>query len=159
MNALTWLLGTDRRARRREWWLVNIGVTTVVVVGSWLTMVVISGGAPSDPNALAARMPWILFSQFVWMALAFGTLAAVSIRRAHDRDSTGWAVLAYMGLSMLIGLVPTLLPPQMWNAIWGPFLAFSAIFWVCGLYFFVTLGFLEGDDDDNRYGPSPKSER
>jgi uncharacterized membrane protein YhaH (DUF805 family) len=51
---------------------------------------------------------------------------ALGVKRCHDRDKTGWF--------LLIGLIPII------GAIW----------------LLVELGFLDGTQGPNKYGPSPK---
>jgi|SRR5579871_6282907 len=56
----------------------------------------------------------------------FWVSIALGVKRCHDRDKTGWF--------LLIGLIPI----------------------IGGLWLLVDLGFLDGTQGPNKYGPSPK---
>ena len=102
MENIDWaylLFAFDGRINRAKFWL------GIVIV--WVTMLVFSGIA----GALNSSFGWLMF--------------AISIKRWHDRDKSGWWVL--------IGFIPII------GAIWA----------------LVETGFLEGTQGPNQYGPDP----
>jgi len=97
----------DGRINRGKFWL-----GTVII---WVAYIVIVGIAA----AAEAVLVYVLALLLIWPGLA------VSIKRWHDRDKSGWWVL--------IGLIPLIGP------IWA----------------FIETGFLEGTSGPNEYGPDP----
>lgn len=124
------------RSRRKEYWMFALLMTIVYVVFGALMF---SSVWPAVSSG--STMPWGNLAPTFWIALAvmgLFTLAiivpgiAVTVRRLHDRDLSGWW---YLGV-VLIGQVP----------------------YIGGL---VSLGFLvlmalPGTPGPNRFGPDPK---
>jgi uncharacterized membrane protein YhaH (DUF805 family) len=105
------LFAFDGRINRAKFWL------GIVIV--WVAVFVFAGIA----GALNSSFGWLMFSivyvGVIWVGLA------LSIKRWHDRDKSGWWVL--------IGFIPII------GAIWA----------------LVETGFLEGTQGPNQYGPDP----
>ena len=95
-------------------------------------------------------------------ALVIWVQTAVSVRRSHDRGQSGVGVIVYLlvgygwnYIPMVLILVGFDLPTIPFG---GAFLAaFAVIYVLCGLYFLVTLGFMDGEPTANAYGQSPKA--
>ena len=131
------LFGLHGRLRRRDYWLfvVLISVTTSILQA--LTRVILDVG-PLDPRVmLAGTITW-------WPHYA------VAIKRMHDRNYSGWLVFAGWLPGYLV--MAALLVGASTGVIWG--LGFIAA--IPALWLLVELGFLDGTQGDNRYGPSPK---
>jgi uncharacterized membrane protein YhaH (DUF805 family) len=114
MDNIDWqhlLFAFDGRINRGKFWL---GAGTI-----WVIAIILLGVA----IAMNSTVGWLLYS-VVYIAIVWIGLA-VSIKRWHDRDKSGWWVL--------IGLVPLI----------GP------------LWALIETGFLEGTSGDNEYGPDP----
>ncbi|HYD26023.1 MAG TPA: DUF805 domain-containing protein [Croceibacterium sp.] len=125
------------RSRRMEYWmfqLLNLIVGVVIVV-------LIFGGLPlealSNPEALQpGDMPGALF----WIGVGLGGIwalgvlipgIAVTVRRLHDRDMSGWWYLGFF-VAQLIPLVG----------------------WIATIAFIVLMC-LPGTSGPNRFGPDP----
>jgi|SRR5579871_339115 len=99
-------------------------------IGAGLVFGVVYGIVMSaSMSAMASGgSPNIIFSLIgLVAAVAYAWVGlALGVKRCHDRDKTGWF--------LLIGLIPI----------------------IGGLWLLVDLGFLDGTQGPNKYGPSPK---
>ena len=111
MPPLRMFFGLQGRISRRQYWLYGV----LALLGAALLGHVLLGIARVRPRTADIVVNLLL----VWPALA------VSVKRWHDRDKSGWWVL--------LNLVPV-------------------IGWLWAL---VDNGFLRGTDGPNRYGPDP----
>ncbi len=126
------------RSRRMEYWmyqLLNVIVMCVLVV-------IIFGGIPweafADPESLEAQAakPGALFWVglgliMIWALGTFIPSIAVTVRRLHDRDMSGWW---YLGL-----IVASLIP----------------LINIIASIAFLVLMVLPGTPGENRYGADP----
>jgi uncharacterized membrane protein YhaH (DUF805 family) len=79
------------RARRKEFWMYFLFWFIVLVVAGILDKVL--GLDYGDPDAKFGRTGWI--STILFLAMAIPSIA-VSVRRMHDKDRTGWWVLIWL---------------------------------------------------------------
>lgn len=125
------------RSRRMEFWsfaLLNVIVSVALMV------LLLAGGLPlatlEHPEAglpAMGAMFWIVLVLVVlWSLGTFIPSIAVTVRRLHDRDMSGWWYLGFLVASMI------------------PFVNFIA-----GIAFLVLM-FLPGTPGPNRFGPDPK---
>ncbi len=86
----------EGRSRRMEYWMFSLAVFAVSVVVEMLLFS--TGGFSHGFNLLATLLvvPLVLFS----LALFIPSLA-VTVRRLHDQDKSGWFIL--LGLIPVIG--------------------------------------------------------
>lgn len=105
------LLKFDGRIRRKGFWMVSLGASVVSTLASLF--------AQGDTNII------LLLIVLVIALAAWLVSLAVSVRRWHDHNKSGWWVL--------IGLVPL----------------------IGTIYSLVKLGFMDGDQGPNNYGPAP----
>lgn len=127
------------RSRRMEFWmfsLLNILVLSVLMgvalaVGGGVEA--LAGAEPGDPSAMLGVLTggFGILVLLWWLATIVPSIA-VTVRRLHDRDMSGWWYLGFIVLSMIpfIGILVSL----------G----------------FLVLMFLEGTRGPNRFGPDPK---
>jgi uncharacterized membrane protein YhaH (DUF805 family) len=152
------------RSRRMEYWMFQLFMF-LVYIAMIVLMMVFGGGAlmmGGDPSAMAAAggAAMIIFGLYGLFALAmFIPSLAVSIRRLHDTNRSGWWILAPLAgyVIMLIGTVLAASSPD------NP--GIGGIFAMVGLIAVIGLGitllvfmFLEGTRGPNKYGPDPKGE-
>lgn len=117
MENIDWqhlLFAFDGRINRAKFWLA-IGMVWVV------TMVVVAIAVAMN-SSFGWVVAGVLYIGTIWISLA------VSIKRWHDRDKSGWWIL--------IGFVPII---GFWWAL-------------------IETGFLEGTQGSNQYGPDPLTE-
>jgi uncharacterized membrane protein YhaH (DUF805 family) len=153
------------RSRRTEYWMFFL-FQILIMVAFWILMALAGGSAlmmGSDPNALAAAggFVMIVFALYGLVSLALIIPAiAVTVRRLHDTNRTGWWVLAPIAgyVIMLVGAVMAASSPD--NPGLGGVLAMvggiAAL--VLALVLLVFM-FLEGTRGPNNYGPDPKGEQ
>jgi uncharacterized membrane protein YhaH (DUF805 family) len=139
MNWREYLFSFKGRATRGQYWLMSL-LTLPFLVGAALIDLRAAG---NDPEKLSLIGPgdW-LYLVILWPFLA------VSARRWHDRDKSGWWTL--------------LIFPILFLDISG-----SSIFWIvivalaviAALWVSVENGMLRGTVGANRYGPDPSAPR
>jgi len=114
MGDIDWqqlLFAFDGRINRGKFWLGAV----VLYAVPWILWLIAFAIGSSVLYTLVA----ILTLLVIWPALA------ISVKRWHDRDKSGWWIL--------IGFVPL----------------------IGGLWALIETGFLEGTKGDNQYGPDP----
>ena len=129
------------RSRRLEFWmfaLLNVIVYTVIgilVVATGSTANRLEAADPNNPASVYS----ILFSGYGMLFILWGLVVlipsiAVSVRRLHDREMTGWWYLGFV----ILNFIPFL-----------GLLAFIA---------YIAIMALPGTPGPNKYGPSPKGQ-
>jgi uncharacterized membrane protein YhaH (DUF805 family) len=114
MGDIDWqylLFSFDGRINRGKFWLGAVAIYAF----PWILWLLAAAIDSSVFYTLAA----ILTLLVIWPGLA------ISVKRWHDRDKSGWWIL--------IGFVPL----------------------IGGLWALIETGFLEGTKGDNQYGPDP----
>lgn len=129
------------RSRRLEFWmfaLLNMLVSLVLaiaVLGTGSTMQQLEASDPNDPaSAYSLIFGGVGMLFLLWGLLILIPSIAVSVRRLHDRDMTGWWYLGFiiLGFIPLIGLLASIA--------------------------FIVIMALPGTPGPNRFGPSPKEQ-
>ncbi|HKT14372.1 MAG TPA: DUF805 domain-containing protein [Allosphingosinicella sp.] len=99
------------RSRRKEYWMFVLGVILLYIVclvllfavGGLAGAAIQPGTAPSMTGMLMGLGVFGLIIGIIWLALLIPSLA-VTVRRLHDTDRTGWWILAPYGpLILAIG--------------------------------------------------------
>lgn len=127
------------RSRRMEYWSFTLFITIIVFVlmgvmfGTGAATGAFSNLESGDPSALMGVMfgGFGLVILLFWLAILVPSIA-VTVRRLHDRDMSGWWYLGFMVLGMI------------------PFVG-----WIASIVFLVLL-FLPGTVGPNRFGDDPK---
>jgi uncharacterized membrane protein YhaH (DUF805 family) len=152
------------RSRRMEYWMFQLFMF-LVYMAMMVLMMIVGGGAMmtgGDPSAAMAAggAVLIIFGLYALFALAmFIPSLAVSVRRLHDTNRSGWWILAPLSgyVIMLIGTVMAAGSPD--NPGIGGILAMIGLIAVIGLGLtLLVFMFLEGTRGPNQYGPDPKGE-
>ena len=128
------------RSRRKEFWMFMLFTTLVAVVLAGPTFFSIMSTSVTDPYVLDAD-PFAgvgtlgmaglgLYGLFA-LAIVIPSIA-VTVRRLHDRDMSGWWYLGFIlgGMIPLIGFIISIA--------------------------FIVIMALPGTDGPNRFGPDPK---
>ena len=160
-NTFAAFLSFDGRTRRLDWWLIGIGLSLIQALLGAVLPRLIFGVWPSlqqtDIPTGAAVLRLAIMLLFLW------PLMALSVRRAHDRNKSGWLVLLISALGV-IDAVALIVAPDLVFFSMGPQpsavalarYVFDAVYVIISLWLFITLGFLDGTPGPNRYGQSPK---
>jgi uncharacterized membrane protein YhaH (DUF805 family) len=147
------------RANRMDYWLVSIGLSFLQVLitllaGLMIGMLALSWLPPDQEQIAAGVFGLIVQLLFFW------PITAVSVRRSHDRNMSGW----WYGASALfvLGTVVVAVALQLLGVPEGEnealiFDALNLAQIAISLVFLVILGFLPGTPGTNRFGPSPNS--
>jgi len=141
------------RSRRKEFWMYTLGVVILYVVMIVLFMVV-GGSALLSMGSNPAGMAGAVMSMgafgviflLVWLALLLPTIA-VTIRRLHDTDRSGWWLGALFGLAILMQ-VATRLSSAFYMILALAYLALAIVL--------LVIYCLEGTKGPNRFGDDPK---
>jgi uncharacterized membrane protein YhaH (DUF805 family) len=141
------LFGFEGRATRLTYWRIQVMLTAVgaaliiltsfgTIVGGWL------GAVP-----LAFILPLVL------------TGLSITVRRLHDRGKgVLWAIFFIVGPWALLAPAGTLKHGASTGAILGAsLLALGGL--ALGVWGWIEIGFLRGDQGGNRYGPPPSELR
>ncbi len=126
------------RSRRMEFWMFGL---LQLIIYAVLFAIVFSMGFSLDPATMDPGNPLAIYSAFFggagllivawWLATLVPSIA-VSVRRLHDRDMSGWWYLGFIVLAMI------------------PFVGFIAS--IAMLVIFL----LPGTSGPNRFGADPK---
>ena len=145
------LLEFEGRARRQELWAVAL-----FVLGAEIAVRVTSVGLLfalnpriSMPEAVASLYPAMVIID----ALLFCPLAAITVRRLHDRDRSGWWALLYLlPVYLFLHVLDFGRLPVSTIGLGALALAGTALV----IAFAVDLGWCEGTPGPNRFGPDPQ---
>ncbi|QIG96758.1 MULTISPECIES: DUF805 domain-containing protein [unclassified Bradyrhizobium] len=165
MDWANYLFGFKGRVNRAKFWL---GGLIIVCWMMFLALLVVSAGLGGkdgfgfnvddifrafDPDSYksltSAGLPALLVKAsgtalFVWVYIA------VSIKRLHDRDKSGWWMVPFFAIPGLMSQFSDRLPDESY---WV--MAAGTIVFVLYIWGFIELAFLRGTSYPNRYGPNP----
>ena len=131
------LLSYRGRARRRTYWFTILGISLVAAVATFITILPfindLAQGGIDDLEVAVSRHAIELLILLAIGTVTFILLLPVSVRRLHDRNMSGWWILAFM----LGGMIPYV----------GSLVSIVQ---------FVIMGCLAGTPGPNRFGPDPK---
>lgn len=160
-NAFSEMLSFKGRIRRMDWWLIGFGLGILqAVVGFGLAVILIS------PDSLGPSLmdhPIYLRIELGLAVVILWPMLAASVKRAHDRNATGWLPVVYFALNLTVTALQAAAPSAFatmgdtpptateWAMMAGALLIIPI-----GLWLLITLGFLDGTPGPNKYGPSPK---
>lgn len=158
------LFGFKGRVRRQDWWILGILVGLAQLGVTLLASLISSAAGLNNVSVVEGQFPPLTLLPF-WLSLHIDLAflwphLSLSAQRFHDRGKSAWPIFAYFGLSIGAELLPAsafgwmrpLDPGQQLIAmfVWGG--AWIGI----TIWFLVVLGFLDGTQGPNRFGPSPK---
>lgn len=152
----------DGRIGRQKFWISAIILLVVSLLVGWalhfigLGTVRVSSGMVSFDNGNSMQFSRSLFilsplGGILHTIIMLWPVAAVSLKRRHDKGSPGYDVLVFLALNvggellLLLGLAPS-------HILVGPI---SLVTSVLGVYLLVVMGFLKGEDGPNKFGPDP----
>ena len=157
----------DGRLRRRDYWLISIGIGVFVMIVTEILMLTIFGPSYSvfgqGPNAYMVRSESLeaFTLQTALSLLTFWPALAISAKRAHDRNHSARLVVSLTVLVFFLSYAPTFFwmfypgnPNEPGLVIVS--LGVSLLSLIASIYLLVVVGFLDGTPGINRYGPSPK---
>jgi uncharacterized membrane protein YhaH (DUF805 family) len=149
------------RIGRQSWWLANLAVTIAVAlvtsiinaIARSLDMVVFDAETNQfEPTGILSILLAVIGLVNLWI------IYALAVKRLHDRDRTGWWVIAPL-IGLAIGIIlafAALSFPEGHREPWNT-LGVFAFFGLVGLllWLFYEIGFLRGTEGPNRFGADP----
>lgn len=149
------------RSRRKEYWLWTLFVVIASIVLSLVDSVLgLGGNATVQDGAGPAGFSYGAAVRGGWLANAFSLLIfipglAVSVRRLHDTDRTGWWLLMPMVPYLLgaVAMLASIANPASGLMVVG-MIAMAAGF--VGVIVLLVFMCLEGTQGPNRFGADPK---
>lgn len=154
MMFLRKLFGFQGRIRRRDWWLFTILIW--VVQSAVLQFYLVKLLETPFPGDAATWEPPFKQPFFLITSLAFAwPTVAIAVQRFHDRGRSGWPVFAVYAASLGVSLGPSWWWPLAGETSFGPAVILFLLIPV-SLWFLIMLGFADGTQGPNRFGPSPK---
>ncbi|MGH6644876.1 MAG: DUF805 domain-containing protein [Bradyrhizobium sp.] len=117
------------RVTRKDYWLYMLAMWGAIMLIAIVAVATAESGRQGESGLWPGVM---MLLAILWIALLWPSLA-ISAKRCHDRDKSGWWMLLWMVLSAI------------------PYVGVLASLWCL-----VELGFLDGTQGPNRFGPSPK---
>jgi uncharacterized membrane protein YhaH (DUF805 family) len=165
MNYTWLLLQFDGRINRAKYWLATLGILgammiTVVALASIgttyglgsgdyvINIIGISASVNVVRTPAGSAASWFPHIATIPLSLAFAFIyTAVSIKRLHDRNKSGWWMLPFVGATGLYTHFGDML------GVVAPFA--GLVVFVLFLWGFVEMAFLKGTSGYNRFGPDP----
>ena len=102
--------------------------------------------------SLSLRDTISLAGNLIGMSILMWIVLAVSVKRLHDRDRSGWWIMPFFVLPCFSDYLPDWLTDSIFMA------PLSLAFFILGIWGFIELGFLRGTGRINRFGPDPLAE-
>ena len=102
--------------------------------------------------ALSLRDTISLAGNLIGLSILMWIILAVSVKRLHDRDRSGWWIMPFFVLPCFSDHLPDWLTDSIFMA------PLSLAFFILGIWGFIELGFLRGTASSNRFGPDPLGE-
>jgi uncharacterized membrane protein YhaH (DUF805 family) len=160
--SLTQLLFSFKgRIRRLHWWVASLAAGGVAAIAMAILEAAAraSGHAIIDSDTQQIEPTGIFGLAMTVVGLANMWVAfALSVKRLHDRDRSGWWLLwqiLILTVAVILIVVAIAVPKEqgaLWYALAG---AASLAAFLISLWLFVEIGFLRGTRRPNRYGPDP----
>ena len=161
MSLAELLFSFKGRIRRLHWWVASLaaGGVAAIAMGILEAAARASGSAIIDPDTHQIEPTGLFGLAMSVVGLANMWIAfALSVKRLHDRDRSGWWLvwpLLIIILATILIVVAIAVPKEqgpLWYALaGGASLATLAI----SIWLFVEIGFLRGTQGPNRFGPDP----
>jgi len=143
------LFGFQGRLRRRDWWLLSIMLALVGLAANYLVYAILFPGADFDPKW---KDPGPVRPTIFVDLLSLWPTMAITFKRAHDRSKSGWTLAVIIVAGLLFSYGGDALLERFGDVAGLAAFPLIALF----VYFVVVLGFLDGTQGPNRFGPSPK---
>jgi len=150
------------RARRREFWMFTLVSFILFVAFFGVDFAVFGHG---DPRYLLGELPAnaSLAAQLEPFSSGYGLLVflpglAVTVRRLHDTDRSGWWSLLTLVPTVGLAVTPGLDPARVEQSGSLSLLVLGvSIVWIGTLIVSIVFLAQEGTRSANRFGPSPKA--
>jgi uncharacterized membrane protein YhaH (DUF805 family) len=151
------------RSRRMEYWMWAL--FQFLIYFAVVILMMLFGGAAmlsGDPNAMMGAGFGMVVILILYVLLSLALLVpslAVSVRRLHDTDRSGWWIVAPLAPYVVMIFAGAMLTasPDLAMVAGGLALVSMLAVLVLGVTVFIFM-VLEGTRGPNKYGPDPKAE-
>lgn len=148
--------GFNGRIGRKTYWLGHIGIFIVAIAAIAALAAAVGDRfqaiAPGDEITIFALPAGALvFVLAVEVILTIASLA-LTVKRLHDRNRTGWLALVFYVPSWLHNILAE--SPPFGPAFWLTSMV-AAVASLAALWFLIELGFFRGTRGPNRFGEDP----
>jgi uncharacterized membrane protein YhaH (DUF805 family) len=161
MSLTDLLFSFKGRINRKPWWLATIAVGLAAsIITAIIEVIARSSGQTAidpvtnqvEPTGIFGMLVGVVGLVNMWVAFA------LSAKRLHDRDRTGWWLIWQLLILVLavILVVVAVVVPQEQGALWYALAGAACIAaFVISVWLFVQIGFLRGTQGPNRFGLDP----
>jgi uncharacterized membrane protein YhaH (DUF805 family) len=149
------------RIQRLYWWVTTIAVGAAAGAATTILNVAAksAGQVEINPDTQFAEPTGIFGAAVAAIGLAnLWINYALSAKRLHDRDRTGWWLLVQtllVVLTVFLVVLAVLMSEEERSAWWAITAPVGIAAFVISLWLFVEIGFLKGTQGPNRFGPDP----
>ena len=154
------------RSRRMEFWMwvlfqFLLGFVFLIIIMAAGGMAALSGD-PTQAMAVGGVVVVIYLLNLLLMLAFFIPNLAVTVRRLHDTDRSGWWIMLFWGpylmmiLSLFVVGAGTVSQNQGGAMAGGLLYLLSTLALLVGGIVLLVFMFLEGTRGPNKYGPDPK---
>ena len=161
MSLAQLLFSFKGRIRRLYWWVASLaaGGVAAIVMAILEAAARASGGAIIDPDTQQIEPTGLFGVAMSVVGLANMWIAfALSVKRLHDRDRSGWWLLwqlLIVFLAVVLIIVAIAVPQEQGVVRYALAVAVGLAAAVISIWLFVQIGFLRGTQGPNRFGPDP----
>ena len=144
-KAYLWTLyaSLEGRISRQTYWLkLLVPIAVALRIGFFLDVAWGSRAYEANIGLLSGAV----------LLMAIWPVIAGTVKRLHDRDTSGWAIAVFWGL-LVLELMISLVADGSGASVMVNIFRFGA--WFLGLHLVIELGFRRGTEGTNRYGPDP----
>lgn len=155
------LFSFKSRIQRLYWWVTTIAVGAAAGAATTILNVAAksAGQVEISPDTQFVEPTGIFGAAVAAVGLAnLWVNFALSVKRLHDRDRTGWWLLVQTLLVVLTVFLVVLafaMPEEQRSAWWAIAAPVGIAAFVISIWLFVEIGFLKGTQGPNRYGLDP----
>ena len=149
------------RIQRLYWWVTTIAVGAAAGAATTILNVAAksAGQVEINPDTQFVEPTGIFGAAVAAVGLANMWINfALSVKRLHDRDRTGWWLLVQtllLVLTVFLVVLAIAMPEEQRSAWWAIAAPVGIAAFVISIWLFVEIGFLKGTQGPNRYGPDP----
>ena len=156
------------RSRRTEFWMWVLFQILIAIAFGFLFMILVGGAAltaATDPAQMMAfgGIALLLYLIYALIGLAFFIPSlAVTVRRLHDTNRSGWWIMLFWGPYLLMLVSPFIFMSSAAaggdGAAGGAMMLVATLAWFVGGITLLVFMFLEGTRGPNKYGADPKGQ-